>query len=125
VKRLPALALLLLIGCGPDGPPQGAATAALHGAVHFDREPLTRTGNRLRVHLTDGSGQPVAGATVMISVVMAAHGHAAAAPAAQELAGGEYLFEPVNFTMAGSWKVTVTASKGELKAEQALAVISP
>ncbi len=122
---LPMIAALA--ACGPaDAPPIGPGHDAqlLVGAT-FDKTPLTRLGNMLRITVKDPNGVAVTGAKVVVTVVMVAHGHAATSPQVRELDGGEYVADAVNFTMAGSWVVTAAASKAALQASLTLTVDSP
>ena len=129
MRRLIWLGWLLGAGCGgveaPPVPVGPGHQPALVVAAAFDREPLTRTGNALRITVKDSKQVAVPAAKVTVTVVMAAHGHAALSPAVRELDSGEYVAEPVNFTMAGSWVVTAEVLKAADEASLALTVDSP
>ncbi|MBL9039785.1 MAG: FixH family protein [Archangium sp.] len=100
-------------------------TAALNIEASWITSPLKRLDNGLEVHLTDATGEHVEGANVNIALYMPAHGHGAPAPTVEEHEHGEYHSHAVNFTMAGTWEITVTATKGELTASHVLTAVIP
>lgn len=110
--RLVLLALALT-ACGAPAPSVAPepATGSLSVTASVPRTPVTRTQNVLRVHVADALGASVAGASLEVEVTMPAHGHRAAAPTVVELDDGDYEAAPLNFTMAGTWEVTVAVKK--------------
>lgn len=62
--------------------------------------------NALDVSLVDASGKPVGGMKMTTRVEMTSMDMGTAHPAVQDVGGGRYRV-PVNFSMAGSWKVTL------------------
>lgn len=118
---------LTLTACGapPASEPPPPATQALTVTPTLARTPVTRTQNVLRVHVADAQGTSVMGAAVAVEVTMPAHGHRAAAPAVVELDDGDYEASPLNFTMAGTWDVAVSVTKGTGSGAQTLKVTTP
>ena len=62
--------------------------------------------NALDVSLVDASGKPVGGMKMTTRVEMTSMDMGTAHPAVQDVGGGRYRV-PVNFSMAGPWKVTL------------------
>ncbi|WP_157758637.1 FixH family protein [Cystobacter fuscus] len=91
-------------GTAPDA---GGDTAS--GLVRLEagfEGTLQPRGNRLRIHVTDTAGTPVEATRVSVSLWMPGHGHGAPAPAVTREARGDYL-ATVDFTMPGTWTVTI------------------
>jgi hypothetical protein len=128
--RTPALTFLVVLSaCGlAPGPADAGPIDAgpdLAVSLHFSSAPLHRLDNVLEVSVAGRDGGAVPGAQVVVSLWMPAHGHGAPAPVLTELGGGAYRAGTVNFTMAGDWQVTATATQGELSGSQALDVAIP
>ncbi|WP_222841918.1 FixH family protein [Cystobacter ferrugineus] len=116
--RLPArlanvlLSVLLACACSPGSeqgtsPDAGRDTAS--GLVRLEagfEGTLQLRGNMLRIHVTDTAGTPVEATRVSVSLWMPGHGHGAPAPAVTREARGDYL-ATVDFTMPGTWTVTI------------------
>ncbi|ATB43488.1 hypothetical protein CYFUS_008968 [Cystobacter fuscus] len=116
--RLPArlahvlLSVLLACACSPGSEPGTAPDAGgdtASGLVRLEagfEGTLQPRGNRLRIHVTDTAGTPVEATRVSVSLWMPGHGHGAPAPAVTREARGDYL-ATVDFTMPGTWTVTI------------------
>jgi hypothetical protein len=118
------IAFCLLTACGAP-PPPAISTAALTLTAQFDRLPVGRTQNVLRIHVADESGAPLTGATLHVALTMPAHGHTAPSPAVTELDSGEYEAGPIAFSMSGRWEITTTAVKDSRTGEQQLTATAP
>jgi hypothetical protein len=115
---------------GSDGGPGSDAGSTVDAGMlmldaSFENSPLTRTGNMLHIMLMNDQNTGVAGATVTVALWMPTHGHIAPAPTVVDMGSGMYHAESVDFTMAGTWEVTVTAVSGGTTVSQKLTVDAP
>lgn len=70
--------------------------------------PPERGNNDWTIQLLDANGAPISDATVGITPFMPKHGHGSSVKAAiTPLGDGRYDLNPVNFSMAGVWEVTI------------------
>ena len=97
----------------------------LHLALDMTPRPVTSLDpTAFRVRITDAAGQPVRGAAVTVRLDMPAMAMGDNGITTRETTAGTYAGTG-RFTMAGTWRVTVTASKGPertMRAVQAFAV---
>lgn len=85
----------------PASPAALKITAALRAAPKVGD-------NALDITVLDGTGQPVAGASLTTRVEMTSMDMGTTKPAVKEMGGGKYA-GTVKFSMAGPWRVTVKA----------------
>lgn len=70
--------------------------------------PPARGNNDWTIQLLDTTGAPISDATVGVTPYMPKHGHGSSVKAViTPLGDGRYQLNPVNFSMAGVWEVTV------------------
>lgn len=70
--------------------------------------PPSRGNNDWTIQLLDTNGAPISDATVGVTPYMPKHGHGSSVKAViTPLGEGRYELNPVNFSMAGTWEVTV------------------
>lgn len=118
-----SLALLLAVtvlagACASGGtasrPAAGASTADAMTTVNLTPEPNPPVANQdatFRVRLADASGQGVPGAQVQVSAKHLGMAHGSIDAPATESGSGEYVTK-LRPTMAGTWRVSVTAQAG-------------
>ena len=124
-----AAALLgLAAGCGGTPPPLDVPavfpaatvaavdsdTGALHVEIRSSPDPLVRGQNVGQVAVTDASGQPVDGLSLMLLPWMPSHGHGtsvqpAISPAAET---GVFVANPLYLFMSGQWELRMTFDGG-------------
>lgn len=85
------------------------------------RLPKSLDPTALTVRVTDAGGKAVSGATVFLHLDMPAMAMGRNEVKARETQAGVYVGTG-RFTMAGAWRVTVTASKGSERATQVFSV---
>lgn len=71
--------------------------------------PPEKGDNRWDLRVADVAGQPIVGATMEVLPSMPQHGHGTAVPA-DVVPGqnpGDYIAQPVHFSMAGVWEIAV------------------
>lgn len=105
-RLLVGLGLLLLAGC--TGTP--AATGSLQVNMAVDPPSPGINTATFTVTVRDAQGQPVDGAQVSINAVHPTMGHGGPSGTLTAQGGGNYAARG-NFTMMGTWKVTVTVTK--------------
>ena len=118
------LLLLLCAGCAPrpSAPPAEARDPNLHLALDTTpRSVRSLDPTVLAVRVTDAAGRPVSGAAVTLHLDMPAMAMGDNAVAARETAVGIYAGTG-RFTMAGAWRVTARAVKGQERATQVFPV---
>jgi hypothetical protein len=70
--------------------------------------PPSRGNNDWTIQLLDPGGAPVPDATLDVTPYMPKHGHGSSVKAViMPLGDGRYQLNPVNFSMAGTWEVTI------------------
>jgi len=119
-----ALLLVLCAGCAPHpaAPPAEARNPNLTLELDVAPRPATSLDpTRLTVRVTDAAGKSVSGADVTLRLDMPAMPMGENAVRTRETTAGTYAGMG-RFTMAGAWRVTVTASKGPERATQAFPV---
>ncbi|MEE9383928.1 MAG: FixH family protein [Nannocystaceae bacterium] len=124
--------LLTLSGCGDSGPDAyaegedecgsseaysdylpGLVASGLNGysvtLVDSTPGPPEKGENRWTVAVADASGAPVPDAGLIVSPMMPQHGHGAAVQAviSPGETAGSYVADPVHFSMAGVWEITL------------------
>jgi hypothetical protein len=132
MRTLLAAAVLTLMACGSstssdgdagrdvrrgaDGGGSGAvatdaALSAITIRVSTNPDPL-RIGTSTTFHLTitGADGKPVVGATVDVTWFMTTMPDMGGTAVVTEQGNGVYLAQPMDFSMEGSWKVTVTVN---------------
>lgn len=115
---------LLCAGCAPHpaAPPVETRNPNLHLALDMTpRPPTSLDPTVLTVRVTDAAGKPVSGATVTINLDMPAMPMGRNEVKAGETRAGTYVGMG-RFTMAGAWRVTVTARKRSERATQGFPV---
>ena len=116
--------MLLCAGCAPrpGAPPVAAPNPRLHLALDLTPRPATSLDpTTLTVRITDAAGKPVSGVSAAAHLDMPTMPMGQNEVALDERRPGWYLGSG-RFTMAGAWRVTVTASKGPERAAQAFPV---
>lgn len=116
--------LMTMIHGGPDRPAASefglGPRASQSGVYQVTLEPVeplaTRKLQTVRVHIRDGSGAPVDGASLTVDGGMPQHGHGLPTRPrmTQALGGGVYEIGGVRFNMGGWWefKLDITAPVG-------------
>lgn len=115
---------MLCAGCAPHpaAPPVEARNPKMNLALEMMPRPATSLDpTALTVRVTDAAGKPVSGAAVALRLDMPAMPMGDNAVTARETTAGAYAGTG-RFTMAGAWRVTVTAVKGPERATQAFPV---
>ena len=108
------LLALLAAGCSHPATPAPKDAPNSHLAVTLDITPTPATSldpTRFMVHLRDAAKNPVRGASVKINLDMPAMPMGDNSQTLSETKAGDY-GGTGRFTMAGTWRVTVTASAG-------------
>jgi hypothetical protein len=73
--------------------------------------PPAKGTNAFTLEVADGAGNPVDGATVVVTPFMPDHGHGSAVvPVVTAAGGGKYEVAKVYLSMAGLWRITVTVT---------------
>ncbi len=114
---LPVFAILAFAACGDDTDDDTTTTddttqtaAEYTFATVWNPDPPIVGTNTLTVTLTDTLGNPVIGATVVVTSTMPMHGHGTnVEPVVTETSDGVYTATPVAFTMMGAWETLITA----------------
>ena len=118
------LLTLLCAGCAPRAaaPPAGARDPRLNLALGITPRPiLSLDPAALTVRVTDAAGRPVRGATVSLHLEMPAMAMGDNVVTTRETAAGSYAGTG-RFTMAGTWRVTASATQGPARTERAFPV---
>ena len=117
------LFLVLCAGCAPrPATPPEARNPQMNLALEMTpRLPKSLDPTALTVRVTDAGGKAVSGATVFLHLDMPAMAMGRNEVKARETQAGVYVGTG-RFTMAGAWRVTVTASKGSERATQVFSV---
>ena len=102
------------IADGAAMPMGGADASDLKITVNTDAKMLKMGKNALDVTILDARGKPVTGAKVMGSVEMMSMDMGTTHPKAREGKGGHYSV-PVEFSMKGPWRVTLTVTPPKQK----------
>lgn len=126
----------VMVDAGADAGPQhehdagapdaGALDAGTDAFVMLAEFPaaIARTNNELHVELSEHGGAAINGATVTLALWYPDHGHGAVAPTATEATPGHF-HALVNFPMAGTCEVTVTAVSSGRTVVEKLTVLVP
>ena len=101
------VALFLLGSAKVNSAPQAAAALPIKFAVNFD--PPKTGDNVLKIAITDGNGEAVAGAKVAATVSMITMDMGVTHPSVSDVGGGHYIVI-ASFSMSGSWNVTLKAA---------------
>ncbi|MFH1186003.1 MAG: FixH family protein [Chloroflexota bacterium] len=104
---------VLLAACGSPAPAGTAAGASVQIAVETLPSPAAMGDVELVLTITDGSGQPIEGATVDVSADHTDMTGMTMGGAATEQGAGKYAIT-ANFSMSGSWMMTVYVRKGDI-----------
>jgi hypothetical protein len=103
----------------PASFPEAALTAvdsdagALRIELRSAPEPLVRGQNVGQIRVTDASGQPVDGLTMVLFPWMPSHGHSTSVQPAISPAGpGVFIAKPLYLFMAGQWELRMTFEGG-------------
>lgn len=100
---------------GLDGGTPAVPTNPLVFAVTIVPDPARLGRNVLSVIIRGTNGVPVPNANLSVGVFMPAMGHGSSeTPVVTVNGAGEYTVEHVTFTMQGTWRVTLTATAGDL-----------
>ena len=119
-----ALAGLFCVGCAPrpTAPPAEARNPNLKLALGMPPRPVTSLDpTALTVRVTDAAGTPISGAALTLHLDMPAMPMGENVVAMRETAAGRYVGTG-RFTMAGAWRVTALAVKGQERAAQVFPV---
>ena len=82
----------------------------------WDPSPPTTGAATLTLHLTDGEGANVTGASVVAEIEMRGMGHTGGGtPAVEELDGAMYRVTGLVFTMAGAWTLVLDVTAGDVE----------
>lgn len=107
--------------CGDDATPVDTTTTELAISATLDPMPPATGQHTLTITVLDKDGAPVEGATLTVDPQMPMHGHGSSETAVvAEDGAGVYTAFPVTFQMPGMWKVTITATAGEMTGSVAL-----
>lgn len=108
-RALPVMASLALLAGGASAYAAVSCQAGPY-SMHFEMQPQTPVvgSNQARLHITDGSGQPVTGAHVTVIPEMTGMAMATQPVQATEQGSGMYV-APMMLGMAGQWQVKVNA----------------
>lgn len=104
---------VLLAACGSPAPAGNAAGAPVQIAVETVPSPAAMGDVALVLTITDGGGQPIEGATVDVSADHTDMTGMTMGGAATEQGAGKYAIT-ANFSMSGSWILTVYVRKGDI-----------
>lgn len=106
---------VLLAACGSAATP--ASSTAVNIKVETNPNPAATGDAEIVLNITDGDGNPIEGATVDVSVEHTGHGGMAMNGVATEQGGGRYAITG-NFSMSGTWKITIYVRKEGLDYKQ-------
>lgn len=95
-----------------EAPAQPVGAASLKLTATVNPNPPRVGDNTLDMSFVDASGKAVSGLKMTARVEMTSMDMGAAHPAVQDVGGGRYRV-PVNFSMAGPWKVTLRGGSGK------------
>ena len=105
---------ILLAACGSAATPATSNSSTLVNIkVETNPNPIATGDVELILNITDGDGNPIEGATVDVSAEHTGHEGMAMNGVATEQGGGRYAIT-ANFSMSGTWKLTVYVRKDGL-----------
>lgn len=117
VINLFVLVSVLLAACGgaptPSASDDGASSQQVNIAVSTNPTPAMMGDIELVLTITDGSGNPIEGASVDVSADHTDMTGMTMGGAATDQGGGKYAIN-ANFSMSGSWNLTVYVRKDGL-----------
>ncbi len=86
--------------------------------VEANPSPPRKGANTMTLEVTDASGKPLDGASVVVTPWMPDHAHGSAlAPLATSVGAGRYAVSKLYFPMAGLWQITVSVQPPGLATE--------
>ena len=104
---------VLLAACGGAATPTTTSSKPVNITVETIPSPAMMGDLELVMTITDANGQPIEGAKVDISADHTDHSGMTMGGAATEQGGGKYAINS-NFSMSGTWKLTVYVRKDGL-----------
>ena len=104
---------VLLAACGSAATPTTTSSKPVNIKVETNPSPAMMGDMELTLTITDADGNPIEGAKVDVSADHTNHSGMTMGGAATEQGGGKYAIN-ANFSMSGTWLLTVYVRKGEL-----------
>lgn len=102
---------VLLAACGSAATPVASTSSTLVNIkVETNPNPAATGDAEIVLNVTDADGNPIEGATVDLSAQHTGHGGMEMSGVATEQGGGKYAIT-ANFSMSGTWKLTVYVRK--------------
>lgn len=122
---LPQILLALsvaLAACGTVGPSPDTSAAPVEIALTTVPSPAAMGDVQLIFTITDGSGQPLEGASVDVSADHSDMTGMTMGGAAAEQGAGKYAIT-ANFSMSGNWMLTVYVRKGNINYQEEMPLV--
>jgi hypothetical protein len=113
---------LLLVACGASVPAADTFRAPVEISLATEPSPAAVGDVEIILTLTDGSGQPLEGATVNVSADHTDMTGMTMGGAATEQGAGKYAIT-ADFSMSGNWTLTVYVRKGDIDYKQDLPLV--
>ena len=104
---------VLLSACGSTVTPTSTSSKPVDIKVESNPNPAMMGDIELILSITDANGKPLEGATVDVSADHTGHSGMNMSGAATEQSAGKYAIN-ANFSMSGTWLVTVYVRKDEI-----------
>lgn len=104
---------VLLSACGSDATPTSTSSKPVDIKVESNPNPAMMGDLELILSITDVNGNPLEGATVDVSADHTGHSGMNMSGVATEQSAGKYAIN-ANFSMSGTWLLTVYVRKGEI-----------